>query len=239
MVYNTRMDKEQELRIDLAAALRWCAKLDMHEGVANHFSVALDDGRFLINPADRHFSDIRAGDLLCLDANAPPPPQVDATAWCLHGYFHRHLPRARCLMHAHPCYATTLALLKDWRMMPTDQNTCRFFGRVAYDDDFGGMLLAEDEARRQCEVIGDKPVLFMRGHGVLTRADDVATAFDLLYYFERSCRHQYLAMASGRELFAVDEATAEKTARQWDAYQTRHFDELKRLLYDEDPTFQN
>lgn len=246
----TAMDSasEQALRTDLACALRWCAKLDLHEGVANHFSVAVGSsgGQFLINPAGRHFSRICASDLILADAadssttSDNPPDGIDATAWHLHGYFHRHLPSARCLMHTHSPYATALASLQDWRMQSIDQNTCRFHNRIAYDDDFGGMLLADAESARQCKVIGSKPVLVMRGHGVLVQAVDVATAFDLCYYFERSCRNLWLAMASGQPLFAVDDATAEKTAQQWEAYETGlHFAECKRMLYDESPEFQN
>ena len=37
---------EQQLRIDLAAAFRWSARLNFHEGIANHFSVAVsEDGK--------------------------------------------------------------------------------------------------------------------------------------------------------------------------------------------------
>ena len=39
-------------RIDLACAFRWTARWNMHESVANHFSIAVsDDGcDFLVNP---------------------------------------------------------------------------------------------------------------------------------------------------------------------------------------------
>ena len=39
-------------RVDLAAAFRWAARFDLHEGVANHFSFSInDDGtKFLMNP---------------------------------------------------------------------------------------------------------------------------------------------------------------------------------------------
>ena len=58
-------------RVDLAAAFRWTARLNMHEGVANHFSLAInDDGtRFLMNPNQMHFSRIKASDLIVVDAN--------------------------------------------------------------------------------------------------------------------------------------------------------------------------
>jgi len=88
-------------RVDLAAAFRWTARLNMHEGVANHFSMAVnDDGtRFLINPNQMHFARIRASDLLELDANDPDtlaaPNAPDPTAWGLHGTLHRLCPHAR------------------------------------------------------------------------------------------------------------------------------------------------
>ena len=237
-----RASAEDELRRDLACAFRWAARLDMHEGVANHFSVAVDGKHFLMNPAGRHFSRVRASELLLLNADKPPPEgehAPDPTAWCLHGYLHRNLPNARCILHAHSPYATALASLADWRMQMTDQNACRFHNRIAYDEEFGGMLLAEEEAARQAKVLGGKPVLVMRGHGVMTVADDVAEAFDLLYYFERACKNQWLAMASGQKLYEVSDDIAEKTARQWQDYPSvsQHFSELKRILDEEEPDY--
>ncbi|MFM8776364.1 MAG: class II aldolase/adducin family protein, partial [Actinomycetota bacterium] len=64
------MSNEQQARVDLAVAFRWAARLNLHEAVANHFSVAIssDGQKFLINPAGRHFSQIKAGDLVVCDA---------------------------------------------------------------------------------------------------------------------------------------------------------------------------
>ena len=63
---------ETQLRCDLTAAFRWAARLDMHEAVANHFSAAVsDDGRqFLLNPVGRHFSRMRASELLILSCTS-------------------------------------------------------------------------------------------------------------------------------------------------------------------------
>ena len=63
----------RELKADLAAAFRWAARLNLHEGVANHFSLAINDSgtRFLMNPNQRHFARIRASDLIEIDANDP------------------------------------------------------------------------------------------------------------------------------------------------------------------------
>ena len=96
-----------EERVDLAAAFRWTARLNMHEAVANHFSLAVnEDGtQFLMNPNQVHFSRIKASDLLLIDANDPEtltgPNAPDPTAWGLHGAIHRNVPHARCAMHVH------------------------------------------------------------------------------------------------------------------------------------------
>ena len=230
------------LRRELAGAFRWAARLDMHEGIANHFSAAVGGSRFLINPGGRHFSTIRASELLLLDANsAEDGGGADPTALCLHAGLHRHAPHAKCVMHLHPAYATALASLAEWRMLSCDQNACRFHNRVAYDDHFGGMLLADEEAARQARALDGKKILVMRGHGILTAAADIGEAFDLMYYFERACRNQWLALSCGRPLLAIADDIAEKTARQWESYPAprRHFDELLVILDREEPDYRD
>ena len=111
-------------RIELAAAFRWAARMDLHEAVANHFSLAVNEEgtQFLMNPNQMHFSRIRASDLLLIDANDATtmdmPHAPDPTAWGLHGSIHRHCRHARCVMHAHPEYATVLASPADSRLPP-------------------------------------------------------------------------------------------------------------------------
>jgi ribulose-5-phosphate 4-epimerase/fuculose-1-phosphate aldolase len=75
-------------RIDLAAAFRWFARLNMHESVANHLSLAVsaDGAKFLINPRGRHFARMSAGDLKLLDAmdrTRPIRPPGICTRGCM------------------------------------------------------------------------------------------------------------------------------------------------------------
>jgi ribulose-5-phosphate 4-epimerase/fuculose-1-phosphate aldolase len=229
----------RQARIDLAAAFRWAARMGMNEAIANHFSVATqDDGQqFLLNPVGAHFSRIRASDLLLLDAgNSDGAAQsADPTAWTLHATLHRHLPQARCVLHTHMPYATALACLKDFEFLMLDQSACRFYQRIAYDREFGGMALGDDEGRRIAALLGPgKSVLFMGNHGVMVVAPTVAQAFDELYYLERAAQVQLLALSSGRELAVLPEAVAQRTCAQWNEYPTRfsqlHFQALKDIL---------
>lgn len=227
-------------RVDLAAAFRWTVAQNMHEAVANHFSLALnpDGTRFLINPNGRHFARIRASDLLELDANDPTtmdrPDAPDPTAWGLHGSIHRTLPHARCVMHVHSVHATVLASLADSRLPAIDQNTAMFFGRHVVDDHFGGMALG-DEGARCAEMLTDPKVttMIMGNHGVLIIGQSVAETFNRLYYFERAAETYIRALQTGRPLRVLPDAVAEKTAQEWETYPgfaTAHLREIRALL---------
>ena len=241
-------DIEAQGRIDLAAAFRWFARLNMHESVANHLSFAVSPAgdKFLMNPRGKHFARVTASDLLLLDANDKQaltrPDAPDPTAWYIHGRLHAKLPQARCVMHLHSKYATALACLEDNTLYPIDQNTMRFYGEVAYDNAFGGMALSDDEGDRLASVIGDKSVLVMGNHGVLVVGPTVAQTFDALYYFERAAETLLTCYATGKKLQIVSENVAILTARQWADYtqlSEDHLREVKAILDVEEPAYRS
>ncbi len=225
-------------RVDMAAAFRWCAHLNMHESVANHFSLALGGGDFLINPKGRHFARITASSLLQINADDPAtmrrPDAPDPTAWGLHGAIHRALPHAVCVMHVHSIHATVLASLADSRLPAIDQNSAMFFGRHAVDNDFGCMAFEAEGAR--CAALLASPkmtTLVMGNHGVLVIGATVAETFNRLYYFERAAETYIRALQTGRSLRTLPDAIAEKTALEWEGYSgfaEDHLREIKALL---------
>jgi ribulose-5-phosphate 4-epimerase/fuculose-1-phosphate aldolase len=233
------MEHWQE-RVDLAAAFRWTARLGMHEAVANHFSLSVnEDGtRFLMNPNQMHFARVKASDLIEVDANDPEtlkgPDAPDPTAWGLHGALHRHCPHARCAMHVHSVYATALACLEDPLLPPLDQNAAMFFDRQAVDTEYGGLAF-EEEGERCAELLADpkKTVLIMGNHGVMVIGRTVAETWNRLFYFERAAQTYITALQTGRPLRILPQAVAAKTADEIEAYpeqDLRHLAELKALL---------
>jgi len=232
--------KHWQERVDMAAAFRWTARLDMHEAVANHFSLAVnDDGtEFLMNPNQVHFSRVTASDLLHLDANDPDalntPNAPDPTAWGLHGSIHRLVPHARCVMHVHSIHATVLACLKDSSLPPIDQNTATFYNRYVVDDGFGGLAF-EEEGTRCAGMLTDPKIktMIMGNHGVLIIGDNVADTFNRLYYFERAAETYIRALQCGVPLRVLSDEIAEKTAQELEDYpdqSARHLAELKAIL---------
>jgi ribulose-5-phosphate 4-epimerase/fuculose-1-phosphate aldolase len=233
-------------RVDLAAALRLAARNNWHEAVANHFSFATspDGKQFLMNPRWRHFSNVRASELLHLDTDDSKtmkrPDAPDLTAWSLHGRLHAALPHARCIIHLHPTYATVLASLSNPDILPIDQNTARFYNRVSVDLNYGGMANTDDEGDRIARLLGNKSIMMMGNHGVLVCAASVAEAYDLTYYLERACRNLVLAFQTGQPLHVMSAVVAEKTAQEWEADRDQfhaHFAEMKSILDREDPSY--
>ena len=253
----TRLDQHRssnlpfyEQRVDLAAAFRWAARMNMHEAVANHFSLAVNEAgtQLLINPNQMHFARIKASDLLLIDADDPQtmkrPNAPDPTAWGLHGAIHRNCPHARCVMHVHSVHATVLASLADSRLLPIDQNSAAFFNRIVIDEHYGGLAF-EDEGERCSQLLTDPKVkvMVMGNHGVLVIGETVGDTFDRLYYFERACETYIKALWTGKPLRLLSDEVAETVAHQTDTYPvesaSKHLQELKAILDEEGSNYRN
>jgi hypothetical protein len=106
---------EQAARVDLAAAFRLAVRLDLHEGVCNHFSFMLPDGkRFLLNAHGLHWSEVTASNLLALDAHGgvlSGEGEYEKTAFHSHSRIHLANPHAACVLHTpeHAEYLERLA----------------------------------------------------------------------------------------------------------------------------------
>jgi len=237
-----------ELQKNLAAVFRWTARLNMNEGIANHFSVCLpNSNNFYVNGSGLHFSSIKASDMVLVDQNKieeikKKPELVDPTALNIHATIHRKIPHARCILHVHSKYATALSTLKDPTLKPIDQNTMRFYNRVAIFNDFGGLGF-EDESNKMATAIGNNRSMLLANHGILTVGETIAQAFDELYYFEKACETYITALSTNKELNEVETNIAEKTAQEWENYPVnmgeQHLKEIRKILDKEDPSYKS
>lgn len=232
-------------RIDLSVALRWAARLGLSEGVCNHFSLAAPGraDRFLINPQGLHWSEITPADILLVDGNGKVIEgrhTVEPTAMFIHARIHKSKRAPACVLHTHMPFATALTMLEGSRLEPASQNALRFYGKVAYDDEYNGLVLDNAEGDRIASRLGDADVLFLANHGVIVCGETVAWAFDDLYYLERACMAQVLAQGTGKLLKRLSHGTALATAKQiaGDRQQSDlHFAALKRLLDRDGPNW--
>ncbi len=248
---DTGQDAEQTAREDLAAAYRLADQHGFSEGICNHLTLMVPgyDDRFFLIPYGLHWAEVTASRLMVVDFNGEKRAgdgYVEPSAFYIHAAIHKARPDGRCVMHTHMPYALALCMIEDGRLLTADQNACRFFDRVAYDDEYGGAALGWDEGDRIARALGDKDVLFMANHGVTVASDSVAGAWEDLYYLDRACRAQVLAMSTGRPLKLIPEDMIRKVFEQIETEGSgaasnyrRHFAALRRKLDREQPDYRH
>jgi ribulose-5-phosphate 4-epimerase/fuculose-1-phosphate aldolase len=238
----SRADAERRARIDLAACHRLAARFGFNEGIDNHLTMLVPghSDRFYLAPFGLLWSEIKASDLLELDFRGKVVAGrglVEDTALYIHLSVHRLVPEAHCVLHTHMPYAAALAMLEDPRLEMAGQSAIGFHDDIAYVD-YNGLALDYAEGERLARGLGGKPIGMLRNHGVLVTGRSAAQAFERLYFLERACQAQILALSTGRRLHILPESVVQATAAQFRACvkvagegrSELHFEALKRLL---------
>ena len=198
------IDAIAQAKTQLAAAHRLAVLHELEEGIDNHFTVTVPghDDRYLILPFGMHWSEARASAMIVFDESGTTldgEGVVELSAQCIHAPIHR-ICGVRVVLHTHQPWALALNMLKDNRLLPANQTAAFFHGHIAYDDNYAGTADSLEEGERLAGVIGDKPILFLKNHGVIATGDNIAQAYKRLYKLERVCRTQVLALSTGRPI---------------------------------------
>ena len=223
------------LKEDLALALRAAAYHQLSEGVCNHFSVAVGDDSFLINPRGLHWSEITTDDIVRVNGDGivlEGKHRVEPTALFIHAAIHR-LGHA-VVLHTHMPYATALTLTEAGALDPTlSQNAMRFIDRIAIDANYNGLALDTSEGTRIANAMQGKDIAFLGNHGIVVTGQTLAWAYDDLYFLERACMFEVLAASTGRKLRPVDATLAGRVAAQSQSEREQSdlfFDALRRIV---------
>ena len=239
----TTTEAERQARIDLAACYRLADHFGLNEGIDNHLTLLVPGftDRFLLAPFGLHWSEVKASDFMVIDFNGrmlSGHGPIEDTALYIHLPVHRLSPKARCVLHTHMPYATAMSMLENPRLEMAVQSALGFYQDIAYDSSYNGLAFDHTEGERLASVLGDKSVLLMGNHGALVVGETVPLAFERLYFLERACQAQILALSTGRALKPLPEKVVQATVAQFSSggkvggrdRADLHFDALKRLL---------
>ena len=206
---------EWQLRIDLAAAYRLAAIYGWTDLNNTHFSARVPgpDHHFLLNPFGMLFDEITASSLIKVDQDGNVLGDSDYPAnpagFVIHGAIHMAVPRAQCIIHTHSRFGTAVAMQKQG-LLPASQKALTVMGWLAYHD-FEGPALSTDERPRIVADLGEKSILVLRNHGLLTVGESVGEAFVWMYRIETACRQQIDALSGGGELSPLSPQTQQKS----------------------------
>lgn len=246
---------EPELRLQLAAVYRLIHHFGWDELIWTHSTVRLPgaEDHFLINPYGYRFDEVKASNLVKVDAEGNiignPAQEINPAGFVIHSAIHRMRPDVRCIIHTHTVAGMAVAAL-DCGLLPISMYALGYHKQVAYHD-FEGPSLDLDERSRLGANLGSHNVLILRNHGLLACGETVAQAFVRMYRLERACQVQLAAQATGAKLvipppeicdISAERSDAFLSTKGGDGYSRRpnpEFDALLRLLDARDASYRD
>ena len=168
-------DAEWQARLDLAACYRLVARYGMADLIYNHITVRVpgEAGHILINPFGYLYEEITASCLYkidlagnVVDKPGDVPYEVNQAGYVIHSAIHSARHDIACVLHTHTRAGMAVATM-ECGLMPATQGALRFHDRIAYHA-FEGPAVDEAERERLVADLGDKDVMILRNHGLLT-----------------------------------------------------------------------
>jgi len=192
---------EWQARVDLAALYRLVALHGWDDMIFTHISMRVPgpEHHFLINPYGFLFEEITASSLVKVDLDgnvvAPTPYYINPAGFTIHSAIHAAREDAMAVIHLHTDAGVAVSTHKDG-LLPLTQHALIALPSLAYHH-YEGIALNLDERERIVHDLGDKTLLLLRNHGTLAVGRSAAAAFMGIYYLERACQMQVMALSAG------------------------------------------
>ena len=211
--------EEWAIRTDLAAAYRLVALYGWDDIIFTHLSARVPgpEHHFLINPYNLMFEEITASSLVKIDVEGKPvmetPYVTNPAGFIIHSAIHMAREDAHAVMHVHTSAGQAVSAQADG-LLPLTQTAMLIRDEVTYHE-YEGVATDLEERERLVEDLGSKNAMILRNHGTLAVGNTVAECFISLYYLERACEAQVMALSAGRDgLYNPPQGTPEKAADQ-------------------------
>ena len=211
--------EEWAIRVDLAAAYRLVAMYGWDDIIFTHLSARIPgpEHHFLINPYNLMFEEITASSLVKIDVEGQPvtptPYAVNPAGFTIHSAIHMARDDAMAVMHVHTKAGQAVSA-QAAGLMPLTQTAMLIREEVTYHE-YEGVATDLEERERLVADIGTKDAMILRNHGTLTVGKSVADCFIKLYFLERACEAQVMALTAGPGgLYNPPQGTPEKAAGQ-------------------------
>ncbi len=203
---------EWQTRVHLAALYRLVALQGWDDLIFTHITARVPgpEHHFLINPFGFFYEEITASSLVKIDLDGKVIGQssvpISATGFNIHSAIHGAREDAHFVLHLHSDPGVAVGAQSEG-LLPLTQNALRVMPFLAYHD-YEGLSLNSDERVRLVSDVGTKTLLLLRNHGTLSIGKSAAEAWLGIYFLERACRQQVMALSAGRSgvLLAPDAA---------------------------------
>jgi ribulose-5-phosphate 4-epimerase/fuculose-1-phosphate aldolase len=196
-------EEEWKARVDLAALYRLVALYGWDDMIYTHISARIPgpEHHFLINPYGMFFGEMTASSLVKIDLEGQilqeTPYFINPAGFTIHSAIHAAREDAHYVMHLHSDQGVAVSAQKDG-LLPLSQHALIVLPRLAYHD-YEGIALNLDERERLVADLGDKTLMLLRNHGTLAVGGTAADCWTGMFYLERACKQQVMALSAGRD----------------------------------------
>lgn len=239
-------EEEWAIRVDLAAAYRMVAHYGWDDLIFTHLSARIPgpEHHFLLNPYNLMFEEVTASSLVKVDDKGnpvePTPFITNPAGFTIHSAIHMARDDAQAVMHLHTPAGQAVSAHQEG-LLPLTQTAMLIRGEVAFHE-YEGVAVDLDERERLVADLGEKNAMILRNHGTLAVGKNVGECFIRLYYLERACQAQIMALSAGDNLNTPPQGSPEITAQQGAvglpmAANFLAWPALKRKAYRLDPSF--
>jgi len=210
-------EDEWRARVELAALYRLVALYGWDDMIFTHISARIPgpEHQFLINPYGMFFGEITASSLVKIDLDGAilqdTPFFINPAGFTIHSAIHAAREDARFVMHLHSDQGVAVAAQAEG-LLPLSQHALIVLPRLAYHD-YEGIALNLDERERLVEDLGDKTLMLLRNHGTLSVGETAAGCWAGMFYLERACKQQVMALSCGRDKVRLAPQAAIETVR--------------------------
>ena len=210
-------EDEWRARVDLAALYRAVALQGWDDMIFTHISARVPgpEHHFLINPYGLFFEEITASSLVKVDPDGnvvqDTPFSINPAGFTIHSAVHAAREDARVVVHLHTDQGVAVAAQTEG-LLPLTQHALAVLPRLAYHD-YEGIALDLDERSRLVADLGDKALMLLRNHGTLAVGATAAEAWLGIFFLERACKQQIMALAAGRQGVLLAPEQAQETVR--------------------------
>ncbi|MEO8813413.1 MAG: class II aldolase/adducin family protein [Caulobacteraceae bacterium] len=210
-------EDEWKARVDLAALYRLVALYGWDDMIYTHISARIPgpEHHFLINPYGLFFDEITASSLVKIDLDGKvlqeTPYFINPAGFTIHSAVHAARDDAHYVMHLHSDQGVAVSAQKEG-LLPLGQHALIVLPRLAYHD-YEGIALNHDERDRLVHDLGDKTLMLLRNHGTLAVGTTAADCWTGMFFLERACKQQVMALSCGRENVLIAPAASQEEVK--------------------------
>jgi ribulose-5-phosphate 4-epimerase/fuculose-1-phosphate aldolase len=239
-------DEEWAVRVDLACAYRMVAYYGWDDLIFTHLSARIPgpEHHFLLNPYQLMFEEVTASSLVKVDVHGnpvePTPFITNPAGFTIHSAIHMAREDAQAVMHLHTPAGQAVSAHAEG-LLPLTQTAMLVRGEIAFHE-YEGVAVDLSERERLVADLGGKSLMLLRNHGTLAVGKTVGECFVKLYFIERACQAQIMALSAGADLNHPPQGSPEITSEQGAAglsvaANLLAWPALKRKAYRLDPSF--